>query len=80
MDKKFPDNNFSELIKFVKDRPGHDRRYAIDSSNLQKDFDWAPKYNLIDGLIKTINWYIENKSWLYKSLSESGYKGERLGL
>lgn len=80
MDKKFPDNNFSELIKFVKDRPGHDRRYAIDSSNLQKDFDWAPKYNLIEGLIKTINWYIENKSWLYKSLSESGYKGERLGL
>ena len=80
MDKKFPNNNYSELIKFVKDRPGHDRRYAIDSSNLQKDFDWAPKYNLNEGLIKTINWYIENKSWLYKSLSESGYKGERLGL
>ena len=80
MKKKFPENNFSELIKFVKDRPGHDKRYAIDSTKIQKELGWSPKYNLYEGLVHTINWYIDNKSWLLKSFKESGYKGERLGL
>ena len=80
MNKYFKDSNFSKLIKFVEDRPGHDKRYAIDSSKLQKDLGWLPKHNLNEGLIKTINWYIKNKSWLFKSLKESGYTGERLGL
>ena len=80
MEKKFPENSFSELIKFVKDRPGHDRRYAIDSTKIQKELGWSPKYNLYEGLVNTINWYIDNKSWLLKSFKESGYKGERLGL
>lgn len=80
MEKNFQDNNFSKLIKFVEDRPGHDRRYAIDSSKLKNDLGWVPKYNLYEGLIKTINWYVENKSWLFKAFKKSGYQGERLGL
>lgn len=52
------------LIKFVKDRPGHDRRYAIDSSKITKELGWSPKTKFSDGLKKTINWYLENNDWL----------------
>ena len=55
-------------IKFVKDRPGHDRRYAIDSSKIIKRLKWKPKVKLIDGLNKTFNWYLNNKKY-YRSLN-----------
>ncbi len=54
------------LIKFVKDRKGHDLKYAIDSKLLYKDTKFFPKIKFIDGLEKTIEWYLDNKKWLYK--------------
>src|SRR3954464_1351521 len=51
------------LIKFVKDRPGHDRRYAIDATKLRTELGWKPKYTFDTGIEQTINWYLENKQW-----------------
>lgn len=59
---KFLDKSES-LISFVKDRPGHDLRYAIDSSKLKNEIGWEPKTDFESGLSKTINWYLENKNW-----------------
>jgi dTDP-glucose 4,6-dehydratase len=52
-----------ELIQFVKDRPGHDRRYAIDSSKIQNDLGWKPQFNFESAIDHTIHWYLNNKSW-----------------
>tara|TARA_Y100001968_G_scaffold307221_2_gene324848 strand:- start:34583 stop:35593 length:1011 start_codon:yes stop_codon:yes gene_type:complete len=54
---------YSDLIEYVKDRPGHDKRYAIDATKIKTELGWNPKTNLHDGLIKTIEWYIKNKGW-----------------
>lgn len=51
------------LIEYVKDRLGHDRRYAIDSSKIQNELGWSPNYSFEDAIIKTIDWYISNKDW-----------------
>jgi dTDP-glucose 4,6-dehydratase len=53
-----------DLITFVKDRPGHDRRYAIDFSKLREDLAWTPEESLESGIIKTIEWYLENQEWV----------------
>jgi len=53
-----------DLITFVKDRPGHDRRYAIDFSKLREDLVWTPQESLESGIIKTIQWYLENQEWV----------------
>jgi dTDP-glucose 4,6-dehydratase len=62
-----PKNNgkkyYRNLIKFVTDRPGHDRRYAIDSRKIRRDLGWKPKENFKTGIRKTIEWYIKNKDW-----------------
>ncbi len=55
--------SYKELIKFVKDRPGHDFRYAIDSTCISNDLNWQPKHTFEEGIVKTIKWYIENKNW-----------------
>lgn len=52
------------LIRYVKDRPGHDRRYAIDSSKLQSELGWAPKHDLHTGLAETVRWYADNGAWV----------------
>ena len=52
------------LIKFVKDRLGHDRRYAIDSAKIQTELNWKPKYTFENGIIETINWYLDNQKWI----------------
>ena len=52
------------LIEYVKDRAGHDRRYAIDSSKIQKELGWEPKYNFETGIAETIQWYIDNLEWM----------------
>ena len=57
------DKSYRELITFVKDRPGHDYRYAIDSSKIKNELGWAPKEDFGSGLQKTIEWYINNKDW-----------------
>ncbi|HHW03159.1 MAG TPA: dTDP-glucose 4,6-dehydratase [Thermoanaerobacterales bacterium] len=54
------------LIKYVKDRPGHDRRYAIDSTKMQEELGWKPLYSFEEGMKKTIKWYLDNKGWWQK--------------
>jgi dTDP-glucose 4,6-dehydratase len=51
------------LIKFVKDRPGHDRRYAIDATKIRTELGWEPKHTFETGIKETIDWYLENKDW-----------------
>ena len=57
----FPHKN---LIKFVKDRPGHDRRYAMNITKIKRELGWQPKYSLESGLRKTIRWYLDNEDWI----------------
>ncbi|PIU50647.1 MAG: dTDP-glucose 4,6-dehydratase, partial [Desulfobacterales bacterium CG07_land_8_20_14_0_80_52_14] len=52
------------LITFVKDRPGHDRRYAVDFTKLKEELDWYPRESLSTGLKKTISWYLEHQDWV----------------
>jgi dTDP-glucose 4,6-dehydratase len=53
-----------KLITYVKDRPGHDRRYAIDASKISKELGWKPSVTFEEGLSQTIDWYLQNKEWL----------------
>ena len=71
MDNKLGrDSGTSEkLITFVKDRAGHDFRYAIDSSKLQDELNWRPSLYFEEGLNKTVDWYLTNKTWLDHVLS-----------
>jgi dTDP-glucose 4,6-dehydratase len=62
-----------ELITYVKDRPGHDLRYAIDASKINKELGWKPSVTFEEGLEKTINWYLNNKEWL-KNVTSGSYK------
>jgi dTDP-glucose 4,6-dehydratase len=55
--------SYAELISFVKDRPGHDRRYAIDASKIRRELGWQPRETLESGLLKTLRWYLDNPSW-----------------
>lgn len=70
---------YADLIAFVKDRPGHDYRYAIDATRIVEELDWQPSVSLQEGLRKTINWYLENKEW-WQGLLGRKQTGERLGL
>ena len=67
------------LITFVTDRPGHDRRYAIDAGKIQRELGWTPEETLESGLRKTVRWYLENRAWS-EAVLQKGYGGERLGL
>jgi len=67
-----------DLITYVKDRPGHDQRYAIDSSKLQSQLHWQPKESFETGIKKTVQWYLDNKIWCDRVLNGS-YQGQRLG-
>jgi dTDP-glucose 4,6-dehydratase len=58
-----------DQILYVKDRPGHDRRYAIDSTKIQTEFGWKPAYDFESGIEKTIKWYVENENWWRKVMS-----------
>ena len=71
-------NSYHQLITFVKDRPGHDFRYAIDSTKIKQDLGWQPHETFKSGLRKTINWYLENKDWWIET-QENIYQQERLG-
>lgn len=67
MDKlmqKGKESSYSKLITYVKDRPGHDRRYDLDTSKIKNELHWEPSYSLQDGLLKTITWYINNRKWI----------------
>lgn len=70
---------FEGLITFVTDRPGHDVRYAIDASKIEKELGWKPEETFDTGLRKTVTWYLNNKKWWSRVLDGS-YSGERLGV
>jgi dTDP-glucose 4,6-dehydratase len=61
------------LIKHVKDRPGHDRRYAIDSKKIMNELTWKPSVTFEEGINKTIDWYLQNKKWL-TSVTSGNYQ------
>jgi len=85
MDKKLGNapGTSEQLITYIKDRPGHDRRYAIDASKINKELGWKPSVTFEEGLSQTIDWYLQNEEWLkhvtsgeYKRYYEEQYKGE----
>src|SRR5439155_8107300 len=59
------------LIRFVTDRPGHDRRYAMGIGKLQAELGWAPRYTFDEGLAATVAWYLEHRAWWERVLSEA---------
>ncbi|HEY3322930.1 MAG TPA: dTDP-glucose 4,6-dehydratase [Planctomycetota bacterium] len=68
-----------KLITFVKDRPGHDRRYAIDAGLIERELGWTPKETFATGLRKTVQWYLDRQDWV-SEITSGRYRGERLGL
>ena len=71
--------HYSDLIEFVADRPGHDRRYAVNSSKIKSELGWEPSISASEGFRQTVIWYLNNRDWWQPLLSRSGV-GERLGL
>lgn len=71
---------YASLIKRVSDRPGHDRRYAIDSSKISRELGWKPKHSFEEGLKATVEWYLHNLHWCRKVLEKAGYEGQRIGI
>ncbi len=71
---------YANLIEFVEDRPGHDRRYAINSTKIQMELGWQAKYSFEVALETTITWYLENFSWLEQMLKKSQYSADRIGV
>lgn len=74
-----PHTPHEALIAFVEDRPGHDRRYAIDASKMERELGWTPAETFESGMRKTVRWYLENEEWRERVLSNK-YAGQRLGL
>ena len=82
LDEILPRDNglvYSELIHYVTDRPGHDFRYAIDATKIEKELGWVPMESLETGVRKTIQWYLDNRTW-WKSIQDNTYRQERLGV
>ncbi|RDV26558.1 dTDP-glucose 4,6-dehydratase [Alteromonas aestuariivivens] len=73
------DPAYAEQITYVADRPGHDMRYAIDASKIQRELGWAPQETFESGIRKTVQWYLNNENW-WKAVQDGSYQGERLGL
>ncbi|WP_286220287.1 dTDP-glucose 4,6-dehydratase [Marinobacter apostichopi] len=71
--------NYRDLITFVTDRPGHDLRYAIDASKIQKELGWVPKESFETGLRKTVLWYLNNLEWCHR-VQDGSYQRERIGV
>jgi dTDP-glucose 4,6-dehydratase len=71
LDELEPGRRHAELIKFVTDRPGHDRRYAMNIEKIERELGWCPKFTLEKGLRLTVRWYLDNEAWV-KSIQESG--------
>ena len=69
----------SSLITFVQDRPGHDRRYAIDAGKIRQELGWQPEHEFSSGIRRTVQWYLDNSPWVAR-VSSGAYRRERLGL
>lgn len=65
-------NQDESYIEYISDRPGHDRRYAIDSSKIRQELGWRPEYNSEDAFLKTIQWYLDNKEWVENVRKKTG--------
>jgi dTDP-glucose 4,6-dehydratase len=81
LDELAPDAGIGErreLITFVRDRPGHDRRYAIDAAKIGRELGWVPQETFETGLAKTVRWYLDNRPW-WERIRSGVYRGERLG-
>ncbi len=70
---------YASLIAHVDDRPGHDRRYAIDAGKIQRELEWVPQETFETGLRKTVRWYLDNQDWV-RRVTDGSYMRERLGL
>ena len=81
LDEVAPSSNGprEQLITFVPDRPGHDRRYAIDPSKIERELGWQAAETFETGLAKTVRWYLDNRAW-WQAVLDRGYRAERLGL
>jgi dTDP-glucose 4,6-dehydratase len=69
---------YRDLVTFVNDRPGHDVRYAIDASKIQRELGWEPDESFESGMRKTVEWYLSNETW-WKKVLDGSYQGQRLG-
>lgn len=70
---------YEQLITYVDDRPGHDLRYAINASKIQRELGWAPEETFESGIRKTVEWYLNNEKW-WRRVQDGSYQGERLGI
>ncbi len=81
MDQLRPQNApHANLITQVRDRPGHDRRYAIDSRRITEELGWLPSHSFEEGLQETVVWYLQHQDWCRQMITRSGFRGQRLGL
>ena len=71
--------HYRDLITFVKDRPGHDARYAVDAAKIQAQLGWVPEETFETGLRKTVQWYLDNEPW-WKRVMSGAYRLERAGV
>lgn len=71
LDRLYGDSE--KLITYVKDRPGHDLRYALDASKINKELGWEPSVTFEEGLEKTVDWYLQNEEWL-ESVTSGAYQ------
>jgi len=79
LDEKVPkEEPYKSLITFVSDRPGHDVRYAIDASKIERELGWRPAETFESGLAKTVQWYLDNEAW-WSAVQDGTYQRERLG-
>ncbi len=81
LDEKQPrldGRSYKEQITFVKDRPGHDLRYAIDAGKIERELGWTPAETFETGIVKTVEWYLANQSWC-RRVTDGSYRRERLG-
>jgi dTDP-glucose 4,6-dehydratase len=81
LDEEAPsaDGSYDRLITFVRDRPGHDFRYAIDASATRRELGWAPRHTFETGLRETVRWYLNNQEWITNVVS-GAYRDVRRGL
>jgi dTDP-glucose 4,6-dehydratase len=62
------------LVEYVTDRPGHDRRYAMDITKINRDLGWSPQVSLSEGLLKTVDWYLQNQDWVAAIGAQGDYQ------
>jgi dTDP-glucose 4,6-dehydratase len=76
---RLPHSPCSSLITFVEDRPGHDRRYAIDAGKIRNELGWRPEHDFASGILQTVKWYLDNPQWVAR-VASGEYRRQRMGL